>query len=49
MIFMEWWFDSHYIMSTIFTPGFTFGWAVYKGLVIRGIVAIFIWGVIASK
>lgn len=39
MEFLEWWFTEHYILATLFTAKFTLIWAVYKGLVVRGIVA----------
>jgi hypothetical protein len=39
MEFLEWWFTEHYIWSTLLTSKFTFIWAIYKGLVIRGAVA----------
>ena len=49
MEFITWWFDSHYIVSTIFTPGMALAWCVYKGLVFRGIVAFLILGIGFSK
>lgn len=38
MDFITWLFNEHYIVSTIFFPGLSFMWCLYKGLVIRGII-----------
>lgn len=27
--FFSWWFDTHYILSTIFSPAFTFLWLIF--------------------
>lgn len=43
MEFLTWWFDSHYIISTIFTPGLTLAWCMFKEIVGRGIVAFLLW------
>jgi len=40
MEFIEWWFDTHYIASTIFTPALSFAWACWKGLLLRGVAAV---------
>lgn len=39
MDFITWWFDHHYIVSTIMTPGLSLAWCVYKGLVVRALFA----------
>lgn len=38
MEFITWWFDTHYIASTLFTPALTLAWCCYKGLLLRGII-----------
>ena len=41
MDFMEWWFDCHYILSTLLSPGVTILWLVYtSSLSIRWFFAI---------
>jgi hypothetical protein len=40
--FITWWFEKHFIWSTLLTPGMTLAWCFYKGLVLRGIVAGFL-------
>jgi hypothetical protein len=47
--FIQWWFDTHFIASTIFTPAMTLGWCFYKGLVARGIIAFLLMGGIFLK
>ena len=42
--FLVWWFDTHYIWSTLLTPQFTVAWAFYNDLVARAVVAIFLFG-----
>lgn len=42
MDFITWWFDEHYIWSTLLTPTVTFAWCIFKGEVIRGVIA-FLW------
>jgi len=42
MDFLAWWFMKHYIISTLLTPGMTLAWAIYKGLVVRALVAFFL-------
>lgn len=37
--FLSWWFDQHYILSTIFTPFFTLLWSIYNGLTVRALAA----------
>lgn len=44
MEFIEWYLDKHYIISTLLTPILALIWAVYKGLVLRGIVAFMLCG-----
>jgi hypothetical protein len=40
MDFITWWFDSHYIVSTLLTPGFTFAWCIfYKASIFRLIIS----------
>jgi len=39
MDFVTWWFDTHYIWSTILTPWLTFIWCIFKGSFWRGVVA----------
>jgi hypothetical protein len=40
--FITWWFEKHFIWSTLLTPGMTLAWCFYKGLVLRGIVSGFL-------
>ncbi|MBF0398794.1 MAG: hypothetical protein HQK78_18600 [Desulfobacterales bacterium] len=40
MDFIHWWFEKHYVWSTIFTPLLTIIWCCYKKLFIRGIIAV---------
>lgn len=35
MDFLQWWFDKHYILSTILTPFYTFLWAICYDLMAR--------------
>ena len=49
MDFIIWWFGDHYVLSTIFTPGLSFGWCIYNGLVIRGIISFILMGLAVSK
>ena len=35
MDFLTWWFDEHYIVSTIVTPALSIAWAIYKDRAIR--------------
>ena len=39
MDFITWWFDEHWFWSTLLTPMITFAWCVFKGEVLRGVVA----------
>jgi len=45
MDFITWWFNHHYVVSTLLTPFMTLAWVFYKGLVIRGIFTV-IWIII---
>jgi hypothetical protein len=47
--FISWWFDEHYIISTLITPGFTLAWCGFKGLIMRGIISLLVWGIITSN
>ena len=38
--FVRWYFDTHYILSTLVTPWWALLWCVYKGLVVRALVCI---------
>ncbi len=50
MDFITWWFDKHYILSSITMPCFSLVWAIYYGLVIRGIVcALFVFVLISGQ
>ncbi len=42
MEFLTWWFDKHYIVSTLITTEMAIAWCVYKGLVVRGLVCVFL-------
>ena len=44
MDFINWWFDKHYIWSTILTPAITLAWCCYKGIVGRGIIDFLLMG-----
>lgn len=44
--FIEWWFENHWFWSTILTPAITFAWCVFKGEVVRGIIAFLFAGFI---
>jgi hypothetical protein len=39
MDFINWWFDTHYVWSTILTPVFSFIWGIYIDSVSRVIWA----------
>lgn len=39
MEFITWWFDTHYIASTLLTPGATVIWCMYEDLFLRGMLA----------
>ena len=39
MDFVHWWFDDHYIISTVLTPLMTAAWCVYTESLLRGLVA----------
>lgn len=45
MDFITWWFDVHYIWSTILMPVFSFIWGIYMDnptrMVVSAIVAVF--------
>lgn len=44
MDFINWWFDTHYLWSTLLTPAMTIAWCCFKGdMVWRMIVAIFLY------
>lgn len=47
--FIQWWFDTHYIASTIFTPSITLAWCFYKGLALRGVIAFLLMGGISFR
>ncbi len=49
MDFITWWFQEHYIISTIITPGLTLVWCGFNGLLVRGIITFFIWGAAGSR
>lgn len=36
--FLVWWFDTHYILSTLITPFWSFLWALYNNLTVRAVV-----------
>jgi len=43
MEFLSWWFDTHYILSTILSSGWTILWCVFKGeAAVRLIIAVII-------
>jgi hypothetical protein len=46
MDFITWWFDEHWVWSTLLTPAITFAWCCFKGEVVRGIVAFGLTGFI---
>ena len=50
MEFITWWFGTHYIASTIFTPGLTFAWCIFaKASLIRLVISFMLaLGVIIS-
>lgn len=39
MDFIYWWFDQHYIVSTLLTPTMTFAWSFYQESLLRGIIS----------
>ncbi len=43
MDFLNWWFETHYILSTILTMAPAFLWCIFKGEVLRGWVIVGIW------
>jgi hypothetical protein len=53
--FLLWWFDTHYIWSTILTPFWTMLWTIFKGEFLwRGVVCCIIWigsgiGIVGTK
>jgi hypothetical protein len=49
MEFLTWWFDKHYILSTIFTPLFTILWSVYYDMTVRAVVATIWWVICFSR
>lgn len=44
--FIKWYFDTHYIVSTFFTPFFSFMWGCFTDNVGRSLVS-FVWLVIS--
>lgn len=40
MDFIAWWFDDHFILSTVFTPALSVAWCAYNEIVIRGIISV---------
>jgi hypothetical protein len=42
--FITWWFDTHYIWSTLLTPAMTLAWCCWKGVVVRGSIAFICMG-----
>ncbi len=43
MEFLSWWFDTHYILSTILSPGWTILWCIFKGaMVVRLFISLFL-------
>ena len=49
MDFISWWFDKHWFWSTLLTPTLTFAWCIFKGEVIRGVIAFFLSGILTFK
>lgn len=48
MDFITWWFTEHWILSTLFTPGFTFLWCVFKGdMFVRTVISL-LWYIISN-
>jgi hypothetical protein len=47
--FITWWFEKHFIWSTLLTPGMTLAWCFYKELLWRGIVAGFLTAAFIGK
>ena len=45
MDFITWWFDKHYIWSTILTPFFSFIWCLFNddASKIRAVIAFILW------
>lgn len=42
--FFLWWFEEHYIWSTLLTPFLVMLWTIFKGEFIwRGVVACLVW------
>ena len=42
MDFVSWWFDQHFIVSTICTPLLTVAWCTYNEILVRGVAAFLI-------
>jgi hypothetical protein len=40
--FLSWWFDTHYILSTLLTPFLMVLWAIWKGQALQGIMAVLV-------
>jgi hypothetical protein len=38
MDFITWWFDEHYILSTVFTTNMSLAWSFFTGNVGRGVI-----------
>ena len=49
MEFLSWWFDTHYIVSTLMTPGLTVAWAAWRDLDARFWVAFVVWLVTTER
>lgn len=49
MDFLSWWFDTHYILSTLLTPATTWVWLIYQdGSGWREAVCILVWLLFAA-
>ena len=46
--FLTWWFDVHWFWSTVLTSTMTFVWCIWKGEVVRGVVAFLLMGGLTS-
>lgn len=49
MDFVNWWFGEHWFWSTALTPAVTFAWCIFKGEVLRGVIAFLLAGFITVK
>jgi hypothetical protein len=46
MDFINWWFDQHYIVSTLLTPVMSLAWCFYQELIFRGIISGILSGIL---